>query len=185
MVRAPETLATDRLVLRLPALSDAEAIFEYGSDPEVARYMDWPMHETVGTVVEHLRTCAPRWESGEEFYWVITARPDDRAIGGISVRVRGHAADFGYVLNRRYWRQGIATEASRAVVEWAFTLASVHRVWATCDVDNIASARVLEKAGLSREGILRCWAVRPNLSPQPRDAYVYAKVRGDGLGKPC
>ena len=177
MVRAPETLATDRLVLRLPAPSDAEAIFEYGSDPQVTRYMDWPRHETVETVVEHLGTCAPRWESGEEFYWVITMRPENHAMGGISVRVRGHAADFGYVLNRRYWGQGIATEAARAVVGWTFTLESVWRVWATCDVDNVASARVLEKIGLSREGILRCWAVRPELSPQPRDAYVYSRIR--------
>jgi RimJ/RimL family protein N-acetyltransferase len=53
----------------------------------------------------------------------------------------------------------------------------VHRVWATCDVDNPRSARVLEKAGLSREAVLRAWGVRPNVSPEPRDMFMYAKVR--------
>jgi RimJ/RimL family protein N-acetyltransferase len=86
--------------------------------------------------------------------------------------------DFGYVLHRQYWRRGIATEAARAVVAWVSTLEPVYRLWATCDIDNLASLRVLEKAGLSREGILRCWAIRPNISQQPRDAFVYAKVRG-------
>jgi len=48
---------------------------------------------------------------------------------------------------------------------------------AVCDVENIASARVMEKAGLSREGVLRRWLVHPNLGPEPRDCYGYARVR--------
>ena len=47
-------------------------------------------------------------------------------------------------------------------------------VWATCDVDNLASARVLEKAGFEREGRLHNWIVHPNIGPEPRDCYVYA-----------
>ena len=59
----------------------------------------------------------------------------------------------------------------------ALGLRPVRRVWATCDVENAGSIRVLEKAGLSLEGTLRRWAVRPNLSPEPRDALVYSKIR--------
>jgi RimJ/RimL family protein N-acetyltransferase len=71
-----------------------------------------------------------------------------------------------------------APEAARAVLEWASTLDGVHRIWATCDVENGASARVLEKIGMAREGLLRRWAVRPNLpATPPRDAYVYSWVR--------
>ena len=53
-------------------------------------------------------------------------------------------------------------------------------MWATCDVENARSARVLEKAGLAREAVLRAWAVRPNVSPEPRDVLMYARVRGGG-----
>jgi RimJ/RimL family protein N-acetyltransferase len=68
------------------------------------------------------------------------------------------------------------TEVACAMVALAATLNGVYRLWATCDVENVASARVLEKAGLAQEGILRRWAKRPNISSVPRDAFVYGKV---------
>ena len=166
-----------RIRLRRPALADAEAIFEYGSDPEVAHYADWPICTSVDQVVESLRGRTARWESGAEFYWVITLPPQDRAIGGIACSIIQDSAEVGFLLNRRYWGQGLATEAARAVVEWALSNPSIHRVWATCDTENLASARVLEKAGLAREGILRSSIVRPNISGQPRDAFMYSYVR--------
>ena len=178
MLDVPDTIATERLLLRRPALADAPAVFEYGSDPEVTSWMPWPTHRALDTVVEYLASCPGTWECGTEYNWIITERPGDRAIGSISFRPRGHSADFGYVLNRGWWGRGIASEAARAVVDWLFTHDDIHRVWATCDVENARSARVLEKAGLSREAVLRAWAVRPNVSPEPRDVLMYARVRG-------
>lgn len=140
--------------------------------------MDWPTHTSVADAVAHLEGAGPRWESAEEYSWVITVKPDDRPIGSVACRVRGHVVDLGYVLSRHHWRWGYATEATQAVFEWAASLDGVYRIWATCDVENAASARVLEKIGMSREGILRRWAVRPNLPSQPpRDAFVYSWVR--------
>lgn len=107
----------------------------------------------------------------------MAARPDDRAIGVIACRMRGHAVDFGYALDRRHWRRGYATEAAQAIAAWASGLEHVHRVWATCDVENLASARVLAKAGLQREGVLRRWSIKPNIGTVPRDSYIYARVR--------
>lgn len=174
---APEIIDLPRIRLRRPKLSDAEAIFEYGSDPEVGRYSDWLIQTTIEPVIELLHERRIRWESGTEFYWAITLLEEDRAIGGISCRMDGHAVEFGYLINRRYWGNGFATDASQAVIEWLFSMPSISRVWATCDTENLASARVLEKVGLEREGILRRWAVRPNISSEPRDAFIYSKVR--------
>ncbi len=139
--------------------------------------MDFPTHRSVADAREFIDRCAERWASGFEYTWVVTGSHDDRVIGAISCRVRGHAADFGYILNPGSWGRGFATEAGKAVVDWVANLAPVARVWATCDADNIASACVLEKLGLSREGVLRAWAIRPNISLEPRDACVYARVR--------
>jgi ribosomal-protein-alanine N-acetyltransferase len=50
-------------------------------------------------------------------------------------------------------------------------------VWATCDVDNVASARLLERVGMEREGVLRQWLVHPNLSEAPRDCLCYSIVK--------
>ena len=174
---APENIDLPHIRLRRPKLSDAEAIFEYASNPEVGRYADWPIQTNIEPVIKLLHERKKRWESGAEYYWVITLPDEDRAIGGVSCHTDGHAADFGYLLNRRYWGNGFATEASRVVVDWLFSMPSIWRVWATCDTENLASARVLEKIGLEREGILRRWAIRPNISREPRDAFIYSKVR--------
>jgi RimJ/RimL family protein N-acetyltransferase len=163
--------------LRRPRLSDAAAIFDYASDPEVARYADWPFSSKLESVIELLRGRESAWNSGSEFYWVLTLPSDDRAIGAIACSVSGHAAEFGFLLNRRFWRNGYATEASRAIADWIFSVPSVWRLAATCDVENVASARVLEKTGLTREGIMRRAIVRPNLSAEPRDAFLYSRVR--------
>jgi [ribosomal protein S5]-alanine N-acetyltransferase len=69
------------------------------------------------------------------------------------------------------------TEALRAVLDYAFRNPGMYRVWAVCDAGNVASARVLEKAGMSFEGIIRRYQVRPQISPEPRDARSYARVR--------
>jgi RimJ/RimL family protein N-acetyltransferase len=176
-VYPPEVLDLARLRLRRPRLSDAAAIFDYAGDPEVARYADWPFSSKLETVTQLLRGREAAWNSGSEFYWVLTLPSDDRAIGAIACSVSGHAAEFGFLVHRRLWNNGYATEASRAVVDWIFSVPSVWRLSATCDVENVASARVLEKTGLAREGILRRAIVRPNLSNEPRDAFLYSKVR--------
>ena len=175
--RPPEVIELERLRLRRPRLSDAPAIFEYASDPEVARYADWPISASIESVTERLRWREDEWNSGEEFHWVVTLPPEDRAIGAIACTISGHAAEFGFLFARRYWRNGYATEAARAIVGWVFSVPSVWRLSATCDAENLASARVLEKSGLEREGILRRAIVRPNLSGEPRDAFLYSKVR--------
>ena len=81
------------------------------------------------------------------------------------------------MLARAEWGKDYMTEALRAVIEFAFTLPKVRRVWAVCDVDNTASARVMEKAGLEREGILRKYAAHSNVSSEPRDVFCYSIVR--------
>ena len=174
----PEVIGTDRLVLRRAKLDDSVAAYEYSRDPDVARYMDWVPHPNLRSAVARVEGAAARWESGDEYSWVITVRPADLAVGSVGCRVRDHAIDMGYVLARSCWGHGYATEAAQAVFAWAVSCEDVFRIWATCDVDNVASVRVLEKIGMSREGVLRRWAIRPNLAPGvPRDAFVYSWVR--------
>jgi ribosomal-protein-alanine N-acetyltransferase len=180
MRHAPEILNTDRLMLRRPQLTDVAALFEeYCQDPDVTRYLIWHPHQDLAETLNFLTGCVSRWESGEELTWGITQQGHDRVIGMVACRLRGHAADLGYVLARQYWSRGYVTEAVRAVVEWAGHLESIFRVWAVCDTANGASARVLEKVGMTCEGVLRRWIVHPNVSAEPRDCFVYSRVRGE------
>jgi ribosomal-protein-alanine N-acetyltransferase len=178
MLTAPVKFETDRLLLRQPRLADANAIFQnYAADPEVTRYLTWRTCLDRSEVCVFLQSSLAKWDSGEAFSWAITQRGEDRVIGMIGCRIREHAADIGYVLSRSYWNRGYVTEAAKVVVNWAGSLDLIFRVWAFCDVENIGSARVLEKVGMEREGILRRWIVHPNVSAEPRDCYSYSKVR--------
>jgi len=72
---------------------------------------------------------------------------------------------------------GLMTEALTEVVSLALSLDGVFRIGAVCDVENIGSARVMEKSGLLREGLLRRWMVHPSISDKPRDCFIYGKAR--------
>jgi RimJ/RimL family protein N-acetyltransferase len=176
--RPPERLHTERLVLRRPRPEDAQAIFEaYAQDPEVVRYLTWRPHRSLEETAALVEQAARDWETGRAFRYVLVRRREDRAIGMVELRPDGHRLELGYVLARRYWNRGYMTEAVQTVVLWALAQPTIHRVWAVVDVDNRASARVLEKAGMQLEGVLRRWSVHPNVSPVPRDCLCYSAVR--------
>ena len=102
----------------------------------------------------------------------------DRPIGSISLTFEsGGRALFGYVLAKKFWGHGFATEALTHLVNWSLAQPSLHRAWAYCDVENLASVRVMEKAGMQREGVLCRWHVCPTLGPEPRDCTVCARVK--------
>jgi [ribosomal protein S5]-alanine N-acetyltransferase len=171
----PKLIETPRLLLRPPVLQDAASIFErYARDPDVTRYLTWRPHETVDQTREFLNRCCRFWESGQAFPWAIVHRGETEPIGMIDLRPQGERAEIGYVLARAFWRRGYMTEAARAVVDWTLGRPAIYRVWAVCDVENAGSAKVLEKLGMRREGVLRRWVVHPNVDALPRDCYCYA-----------
>ena len=172
---------TARLRARPPRIADAQVVFDdYASDPAVARYMTWRPHGSVHETIEFLRRCERVWADGSAYPWTLWKKDDGAFAGVIEVRVRAGAVDLGYALVRRWWRQGLMSEAVDAVITWALAQPTIHRVWATCDVENVASARLLERVGMQREGVLRRWLVHPNLDDTPRDAFCYSIVKGDG-----
>jgi [ribosomal protein S5]-alanine N-acetyltransferase len=177
-MKPPEHIETARLALRIPTLSDAAAIFNsYSHDAEVARHLTWQPHKNIHETESFLSDCIAAWGGNTRFPYVITLKDGGKVIGMIEIRINGFKADVGYVLSRRHWGKGVATEALRKLVDWALRQESIYRVWALCDVDNVASARVLEKVGMQREGLLRRQIIHPNISDEPRDCYCYAAVK--------
>ncbi len=99
---------------------------------------------------------------------------DGRVIGSIRLSVSDEAtrtADFGYSLASAYWRQGLGTEAARAMVAAAFEALGLHRLWAECDVRNAGSYGIMEKLGMRREAHHRR---NKRARDGWRDSYVYA-----------
>jgi RimJ/RimL family protein N-acetyltransferase len=120
---------------------------------------------------------AKGWESGAEFTWLICLKPSLEPVGAISLRKEGFKGNMGYVLARKHWGKGLMTEAGRAVVDLAFADPAIVRVGAFCDIANAASARVMEKLGMVREGVLRSWLVHPAQGESPRDCLSCAMTR--------
>ena len=178
MIRAPAIISTERLTLRAVSIRDARALTEaYASDPEATKYLTFRTHHDIRETKRFLRAAVSSWRKGTVFTWVITLRQTGLLIGAIDAHMDKTHVMLGYVLSREYWNRGYMSEAVVAVTEWALAQEEIYRVWAVCDVENIASACVLEKAGMQKEGTLRQWVVLPNRSKTPRDCFCYGKVK--------
>jgi RimJ/RimL family protein N-acetyltransferase len=159
-------------------LEDAEAIYNgYAQDEQVTKYVTWAPHSSIGITHEFLRRCNRVWEEKSSFPWVIIRRDENNLIGMVEIHIQGHKANLGYVIARPEWGKEYATEAAQAVVSWAIEQPGIMRVWSVCDVENIASARVLEKVSMEREGLLRKYIMHPNVSKKPRDVYCYSLIK--------
>lgn len=174
----PEQFQTPRLLLRPIASGDAEAIFQsYAQDPDVVRFVSFRPHRSVGDTAAFIAGCLAAPPQRERTY-VLIEQKANTLIGSFHLRRRDvHRLDCGYALAKPWWGRGLMTEALSAVAAWAMGQETIWRLGAVCDVDNLASARVMEKSGMHREGILRRWLVHPNISAEPRDCVSYAIVR--------
>jgi [ribosomal protein S5]-alanine N-acetyltransferase len=158
-------LETARLLIRDFIESDLDAVYAYGSDPEVVRYMVFPPSTLAGR--EHIARCmALAAEQPRLGYDMgIALRSTGEIIGGITLGVIDQAAGeaaFSYLLNRAHWGQGYATEALSEMLRFGFAELGLRRIADSCAVENSASARVMEKCGLrlesERDGE-RCYAL--------------------------
>jgi [ribosomal protein S5]-alanine N-acetyltransferase len=177
----PQEIHTNRLLLRPPSEADAELMFaRYSSDPEVCRYMSWRPHRSIDDTIAYLRKKTTDAGIGEITRRLIFCRSSGALLGSIGGQADNYRFQFGYCLARDAWGHGYATEAARAFVAAVMDDPRFWRVQAFCDVENRASARVLEKAGLTFEATLKRYLIMPNLSPLPRHMLCYAKVRENG-----
>ncbi|ACM31409.1 GNAT family N-acetyltransferase [Rhizobium rhizogenes] len=177
--RLPEKFETQRHLVRRIRLSDAEAIFAgWATDPEVTKYPVWRPHADISQAHDLTKHGDQEWQNGTSFPGVISPRgTPTELIGMIPPRLNSSRVSYGWLIRRDYWGQGVASEVVRWVVEHALSQPAIFRAEATCDVENIASARVMEKAGMMREGLLLRYTLHPNISNEPRDSLLYARVR--------
>jgi len=178
MIEPPTRWETRRLLLQPATRADAAVAFEsYTANPAVSRYMTWRPHRSVAESEQFLRRCEDVWERREAFPWSLWLKADRSFAGVLEARVKAHAVNIGYVLVPRLWRQGLMSEAVSGLIDWALAQPEIFRVWAVCDVDNVASARLLASVGMQLEGTLRRWLVHPNLGDSPRDCLCFAIVK--------
>jgi len=150
-------LETPRLVLRRALPSDAEAFHQLRSDPEVIRYRGRPPL-TRAEADRRLLEIDTGIRDNTGIMWAISLRDDPRMIGDCLLfrwDEEDMRAELGYELMVSHWGRGLVTEAARAMLTFGFRSMDLHRVEANVDPANVASVRVLEKLGFTREATLR------------------------------
>ena len=178
---APVTFRTDRLLLRPFELTDVDDVYAYARDREWGRYLPVPSPYEYRHAVEFVaRSVLTSWDTNPAFAVCLNGR----AVGGINIRVdtTTATAEMGYSIGREYWGAGLAAEAARAVMGWAFKEFDLAKISATADLMNSQSWRVMEKLGMRREGLLR--SDRPSeTDPDTRqDVVIYSVLRGEWQG---
>ncbi len=177
----PQEIETDRLLLRAPRAEDAELVYErYASDAAVTKYVGFPRHRSVEDARAFIAMASEEWSKGNPMAYFAFSRDGGHLVGSTGLVVETQTrGSTGYVLARDAWGRGFATEMARAMVDLALRRMRMWRISAICHVDHGASERVLEKAGFTREGVLRRYTVFPNLGStgEPQDVAIWARTQ--------
>ena len=151
-------LNTPRLILRPVSLRDAQDIYDYSRDPEVARHVLWDAHRSVADSRAYIRFIQRQYRDGTPSSYAIVLRETNRVVGTIGFMAYSEenaTVEVGYSLARSLWNRGLMTEALDALLALSFDTMRLHRVEAQYEVANPASGHVMRKCGMRHEGTLR------------------------------
>lgn len=172
-------LETERLILRKMVMDDAADMFEYASDPEVTRFVAWQPHESLEDSKDYLSFVVGQQEKGEVANWGMVLKENNKFVGtcGYIWWSPEHSlAEIGYAMSRRYWNMGLMTEAVKEVIRFGFDVMVLNRLEAQHEVHNEASGRVMQKAGMKFEAVLK---QRVFAQGQYHDVKLYAILRSE------
>ena len=158
--KGTQTIETDRLILRRAIPADAEPMFRnWASDPEVTKYLTWPVHSSVDATRMLLASWVSAYEKKNNYQWAIVLKEQgDEPIGSISAVDMNDDIDMihiGYCLGKNWWHQGIMSEALKAVMDYFFDTVGANRIESRHDPRNPHSGMVMKKCGMKYEGTLR------------------------------
>lgn len=152
-------LETPRLILRLFDDKDIQDLYEYASDEEVTKYITFKTYNSISDALKRIESVKKNYaELNSPITWAIQDKETAKMIGSIDFvkwDIKNEVGVIGYVLNKKYWKRGLASEALKEVIKFGFEKMKLNRIEIVCDERNIASSRVMEKNGLKYEGTKR------------------------------
>jgi len=173
-------LLDGRVTLRGWRLSDVPQIVAMCSEPDVIRFTSVPVPYDADDARLWLDLHPARLAAGDGAAFAITEGGDELPVGSIGVRVMHDQgiAETGYHVVEARRGRGLATAALRLIARWTFAELPVARLQLTTHLDNPGSQRVAEKAGFTREGVLRAWADQRGARP---DLVMWSLLPGDPI----
>jgi len=155
---APEPIEAERVRVRLLLESDLPALFEVNSDEAVTSLLPYATWTSPADADAWFKRMADLQGTGLALQLVVADQASDKAIGTcllFRLEEASRRAELGYVLGRAHWGRGLMQEALRALLARAFGAMALRRLEAEVDIRNPASARLLQRLGFTREGLLR------------------------------
>ncbi|MBQ7581735.1 MAG: GNAT family N-acetyltransferase [Lachnospiraceae bacterium] len=155
-----QTIETERLLLRRFASNDAKAMYRnWTSDPEVTKFLTWPVHRSVEDSEEVLKKWISSYEKKDYYQWAIVLKDHGSdPIGSIAAVDQDDDTEkvhIGYCIGKSWWHQGIMSEALDALITFFFDTVGANRVESRHDPRNPHSGMVMQKCGMKYEGTLR------------------------------
>ncbi len=152
-------LETERLILRPITENDLNDIFQYSSDKETVSFVTFIPHESLEDTKKFYKFALNSYKNGAyEPLGIVLKNDPNKVVGSIgfwALDKKSFKAEFGYILAKELWGNGIMTEALKAMIDFAFTKFPFNRLQAHCMIENPGSAKVMEKAGMKFEGTFR------------------------------
>ncbi|MFA9413971.1 GNAT family N-acetyltransferase [Streptococcus sp. E29BA] len=152
-------IETQRLLLRPLTLVDAEQMYKnWASDEDVARFVTWDTHASPADTRELLSLWTKQYDRPDFYNWGMVIKETGQLIGTFSfvaVSERDSMAEVGYCIGKHWWNKGYVTEAGQALLAFGFNEIGLNRIQAVHDVRNPASGRMMEKLGMTHEGVMR------------------------------
>lgn len=166
-------IKTNRLILCPLGIRYLESTHEYASDREATKYMMFLPNDTMEETEDFLKNADAEWNKQSPEFYEFAVLLNHRHIGAVSLYLdeRRTTGEFGWILHRDFWRQGITTEAVEALLDYSVNVLGIRHFIAHCDSENIASYKVMEKLGMVKTG---CNGGRKNKSSdEERNEYLY------------
>ena len=152
------TIETPRLLLRRAEIQDADAMYKnWASDPEVTKFLTWPPHESPAASEEIIAKWIAEYQKKDFYQWMIVLKEIDAPIGSLIAvsDERTESAQIGYCIGKKWWHQGIMSEALKAVMDFLFDEVGMNRIEARHDPNNPHCGAVMRKCGMRYEGTSR------------------------------
>lgn len=153
------TIETERLILRKFQYSDDDDMQKYWiSDPEIQLMYSEPVYTTKQEIKVLLDKYINSYQKKDYYRWAIILKETNECIGQIAyflVDSKNHFAEIEYCIGSNFQKSGLATEATKAVIQYGFDRINLHKVQICHKSINIPSRRVIEKCGFTYEGTLR------------------------------
>ncbi|MFN3828197.1 MAG: GNAT family N-acetyltransferase [Micavibrio sp.] len=173
---------TDRLCLKACCPEDADFLFErYAGNSDVSEFLQRNAHANIEQTENFIAEWGiGGWFSGDGKYaWSFFKEGVSGAFGLFMININNNRAEIHYGISREMWGKGYTTEAGVGVMEWIRNSSCVNYVFTICDVEHVASLRVLEKLGLQKTQLLRERLFLPLKNCESRDAYLCEWKRED------